>query len=387
MARTRAVDGSPNVVVVLWDDVGFGQLSPFGGLCETPTLDRIAARGLRYTNFHTTALCTPTRGSLMTGRNHHSLGLSAITETSLGYPAHNSFIGFEHGFLPEMLLEHGYNTFAIGKWHLTAPTESTTAGPFNRWPLGHGFERFYGFLAGSTDHWFPDLVYDNHPIPPPPRPEEGYRLQHRPRRPCDPVHQGLPRPHADKPFLLYYRARCRTRRTTWSPSGSRSTRVASTPAGTSIAGWCSSASWPRGSSRPTPCCRSVTPMCRRGPACRTRSGGCIAREMEVYAGFIEQSDHHLGRVIDFIDELGELDNTIAVVLSDNGASAEGGVHGTFNEVQFFNGVPETLEKNLEYFDRWGGPDTYPHYSWGWAWAGNTPFRRRHSKDARRTTAG
>ena len=103
----------------------------------------------------------------MTGRNHHSLGLSAITETSLGYPAHNSFIGFEHGFLPEMLLEHGYNTFAIGKWHLTAPTESTTAGPFNRWPLGRGFERFYGFLAGSTDHWFPDLVYDNHPIPPP----------------------------------------------------------------------------------------------------------------------------------------------------------------------------------------------------------------------------
>ncbi len=183
---------------------GFGQFSAFGGLCETPTLDRLADRGLRYSNFHTTALCTPTRGALLTGRNHHSLGLSAITETSLGYPAHHCFIGPEHGFLSEMLLEHGFNTFAVGKWHLTPPTESTTAGPFHRWPLGRGFERFYGFLAGSTDQWFPDLTHDNHSVTPPSTPDEGYHLN---IDLADKAIQFVKDAHVhapDKPFLLYY---------------------------------------------------------------------------------------------------------------------------------------------------------------------------------------
>ncbi len=374
-APKRAPDGSPNVVVVLWDDVGFGQLSPFGGLCETPALDRIAARGLRYSNFHTTALCTPTRGSLMTGRNHHSLGLSAITETSLGYPAHNSFIGFEHGFLPEMLLEHGYNTFAIGKWHLTAPTESTTAGPFNRWPLGRGFERFYGFLAGSTDHWFPDLVYDNHPIPPPARPEDGYHLN---IDLADHAIQFIKDAHVhapDKPFLLYYALGAGH-----SPHHVEPEWIEKY-AGRFDAGWDEYRRVVFERQLAEGIIPADTVLSERDPdvpawdSLSDEERRMYAREMEVYAAFIEQSDHHLGRVVDFIDELGELDNTIVVVMSDNGASAEGGVHGTFNEVQFFNGVPETLEKNLEYFDRWGGPDTYPHYSWGWAWAGNTPFRR------------
>jgi arylsulfatase len=374
-APNRAREWAPNVVVVLWDDVGFGQFSCFGGLCDTPTLDRLADRGLRYSNFHTTALCTPTRGCLMTGRNHHSLGLSAITETSLGFPAHNSFIGFEHGFLPEMLLEHGYNTFAVGKWHLTAPTESTTAGPFNRWPLGRGFERFYGFLAGSTDHWYPDLVYDNHPIAAPATPEDGYHLN---GDLADHAIQFVKDAHVhapDKPFLLYYALGAGHSPHHVEPEWiekyagrfdggwddyrrlvfERQLAEGIVPADTQL------------SERDpdVPAWDSLTPDERR----------MYARQMEVYAGFLEQSDHHLGRVIDFIDELGELDDTIVVVMSDNGASAEGGVHGTFNEVQFFNGVPETMEKNAEHFGHWGGPDTYPHYSWGWAWAGNTPFRR------------
>jgi arylsulfatase A-like enzyme len=175
-ARPRAPEGAPNVMVIVLDDVGYGQISAFGGLCRTPNLDRLAERGLRYANFQTTALCSPTRGCLLTGRNHHTLGLSAITELSLGYPAHNATMGFEHGFVSEMLLAHGYNTFAVGKWHLTPAPETTPAGPYDRWPLGRGFERFYGFLGGDTDQWHPDLTYDNHSVRQPAQPAEGYHL-------------------------------------------------------------------------------------------------------------------------------------------------------------------------------------------------------------------
>jgi arylsulfatase len=274
-----------------------------------------------------------------------------------------------------MLLEHGYNTFAIGKWHLTAPTESTTAGPFHRWPLGRGFERFYGFMGGSTDQWYPDLVYDNHPVPAPSMPEEGYHLN------IDLADHAIAfikdaHVHApDKPFFLYYafgaghsphhveqewadRYRGRFdmgwdeyRRIVFE----RQLRAGLIPADTVLSD----------RDPDVPAWDTLSDDAKR----------MYTREMEVYAGFIEQSDHHLGRVIDFIDELGELDNTMIVVLSDNGASAEGGEHGNFNEVLFFNGVPETLEGNLAHYDEWGGPNTYPHYSWGWAWAGNTPFRR------------
>jgi arylsulfatase len=374
-APNRPPAGAPNVVVVIWDDVGFGQLSPFGGLCDTPTLERIAARGLRYSNFHTTALCTPTRGCLMTGRNHHTLGLSAITETSLGFPAHNCFIGLEHGFLPEMLLEHGYNTFAVGKWHLTAPTESTTAGPFHRWPLGRGFERFYGFMGGSTDQWYPDLVYDNHPVPAPSTPEEGYHLN------IDLADHAIAfikdaHVHApDKPFFLYYALGAGH-----SPHHVEQEWV-ETYRGRFDMGWDEyrrivfERQQRDGLIPPDTVLSDRDPDVPAWDDLSDDAKRMYTREMEVYAGFIEQSDHHLGRVIDFIDELGELDNTMIVVLSDNGASAEGGVHGNFNEVLFFNGVPETLEGNLEHYDEWGGPNTYPHYSWGWAWAGNTPFRR------------
>ena len=172
----RAKEGSPNVIFFVLDDVGYGQMSAFGGLVNTPNIDRMAENGLRYTNMHTTALCSPSRACMLTGRNHHSNGVAAIMEMATGYPGYDGRMPFENGMLSEMLLEAGYNTFCVGKWHLSPSEESTPAGPFHRWPLGRGFDRFYGFLGGETNQWFPDLTYDNHSVPQPKMPEEGYHL-------------------------------------------------------------------------------------------------------------------------------------------------------------------------------------------------------------------
>lgn len=374
-APARAKRGAPNVLLFVLDDVGFGQISCFGGLCEMPNLDRLAARGLRYTGMQTTALCSPTRGCILTGRNHHTLGLSAITELSMGYPAHNGIIAFEHGFLSEMLLEHGYNTFAVGKWHLTPSEETTQAGPFNRWPLGRGFERFYGFLGGDTDQWHPDLTRDNQAVTPPRTPEDGYHLNidlaHEAIRLIRDADVNAP----DKPFFLYfatgaghaphqverewierYRGRFDMGWDAYREEvHARQLAMGVIPQGTQ------------------PSVRDPdVPAWSTLPSDEKRM---YARQMEVYAAFLTQTDHHFGRVIECIAGLGELDNTLVLVISDNGASPEGGIHVTFNETLFFNAAPERLEDNLQHYDNWGGPDTFPHYSWGWTWAGNTPFRR------------
>ena len=175
-AIRRAKQGAPNVLFVVMDDTGFGQLGCYGSPIETPNFDRLADGGLRYTNMHTTALCSPSRSCIVTGRNHHANGMACITELATGFPGYDGVMPFENGFLSEMLLEHGYNTFMVGKWHLTPSNEETGAGPYTRWPLGRGFERFYGFLGGDTSQWYPDLVYDNHQVEPPRTPEEGYHL-------------------------------------------------------------------------------------------------------------------------------------------------------------------------------------------------------------------
>ena len=374
-ARPKAPDGAPNVMVIVLDDVGYGQLSAFGGLCETPNLDRLADNGLRYANFQTTALCSPTRGCLLTGRNHHTLGLSAVTELALGYPAHNSTMGFEHGFLSEMLVARGYNTFAVGKWHLTPASDTTPAGPFDRWPLGRGFERFYGFLGGDTDQWHPDLTYDNHSIRQPAMPEDGYHLNaDLADRAIDFVkdaHTNAP----DKPFLLWY------------ATGAGHAPHQVEPewieryAGAFDMGWDEYRRIVFDRQQALGLLPAGSELSVRDPdveAWDTLSDDAkrmYTRQMEVYAAFLSQTDHHIGRVLDFLAAIGELDNTIVVAVSDNGASAEGGEHGTRNEGLFFNLAPETLEDNLEVFDQWGGEDTFAHYSWGWTWAGDTPFRR------------
>jgi Sulfatase len=175
-APVRARDGAPNVVFIVLDDTGFGQLGCYGSPIKTPSFDALAAGGLRYSNMHTTALCSPSRSCIITGRNHHSNAMAAITELASGYPGYNGVIPFENGFLSEMLVEHGYSTFMVGKYHLTPSNQETGAGPFDRWPLGRGFQRFYGFLGGDTSQWYPDLVYDNHQVEPPRTPEEVYHL-------------------------------------------------------------------------------------------------------------------------------------------------------------------------------------------------------------------
>ena len=175
-APVRAAEGAPNVLFIVLDDTGFGQLGCYGSPIETPNLDGIAADGLRYNNMHTTALCSPSRSCIMTGRNHHSNGMACITELASGYPGYNGVMPFENGMLSEILVEQGYSTFMVGKWHLTPSNQETAAGPYDRWPLGRGFQRFYGFLGGDTSQWYPDLVYDNHQVEPPRKPEEGYHL-------------------------------------------------------------------------------------------------------------------------------------------------------------------------------------------------------------------
>lgn len=371
----RTPRDAPNVVLFVLDDVGFGQTSPFGGMCEMPTLDRLARQGLRYSNFQTTALCSPTRGSLLTGRNHHTLGLASITEFSLGFPAHNAFMGFEHGFLSEVLLERGYSTFAVGKWHLTPPQESSAAGPFHRWPLGRGFEHFYGFMQGDTDQWFPELVRDNGAVEAPYRPEDGYHLN---RDLADQAIQYVKDVHVSapgKPFFLYYATGAGH-----APHHVEPQWVVPYE-GRFDAGWDAYREVVYSNQVDAGLVPSETVLSRRDPDVpdwedlSEQERRMYARQMEVYAGFLTQTDHHFGRFVDFLDEIGELDNTIVVAISDNGASPEGRVHGSVNEAFIFNNVPSTVEANLEHFDRWGGVDTFPHYSWGWAWAGSVPFRR------------
>ncbi len=371
----RAAADSPNVLVIVLDDTGYGQLGCYGSPIATPNLDALAAGGLLYTNMHTTALCSPSRSCIITGRNHHANATAAVNEMATGYPGYNGQIPFENGFLSEMLLARGYSTYLVGKYHLLPSEFESPAGPYDRWPLGRGFERFYGFLGGDTSQWHPDLVYDNHQVHPPRTPEQGYHLtedladraisfiadakQVAPHKPfylhfCPgathaPHH--VPREWADRYAGRFddgwdaYRERVLARQKDLGvlPAGAELSRH-----DPDVPDW-----------------DSLTPDARR----------LATRMMEVFAGFLSHADHHIGRLIDFLKEIGEFDNTLIVVVSDNGASAEGGPAGTTNELQFFNNAPESVEESLARIGELGGPDTFNHFPWGWAWAGNTPFRR------------
>jgi arylsulfatase len=371
----RANEGAPNVIYFVLDDVGFGQLSSFGGLVETPVLDSLAKDGLRYTNMHTTALCSPTRGCLLTGRNHHSVGLAAITEVSTGYPGYNGILPFDKGMLSEMLLPRGYNTFCVGKWHLAPPEHITPAGPYDRWPLGRGFERYYGFLGGDTNQWFPELVYDNHAVEQPETPEEGYHLS---ADMADKAIEFIQDAHVnapDKPFFLYYAT----------GAGHAPHHVpqewADKYKGKFDAGWDEYRKVVHQRQLEMGVIPQGTELSAHDPdvpewdTLSADAKRLYARMMEVYAGFISYTDHHFGRIVSFLKEIGESDNTLIVVISDNGASSEGGPTGSVNEMFFFNNVPETLEENLTMIDKLGGVDVFNHYAWGWTNAGNTPFRR------------
>jgi arylsulfatase len=372
---SRPVPGSPNVLMVVLDDTGFGQLGCYGSPISTPNFDALAENGLRYTNMHTTALCSPSRACIVTGRNHHSNAMACITEFASGYPGYNGVIPFENGMLSEMLLGHGYNTYLVGKWHLTPSNQETAAGPYDRWPLARGFERFYGFLGGDTSQWYPDLVYDNHQVEPPATPEEGYHLTE------DLVDKAIQfiadstQIDPDKPFYLHlcFGAQHAPHHV--------AKEWADKYAGQFDDGWDAYREKVFAEQKKLGIVPADTQLSRHDPdvpdwdSQPEQARKLYARFMEVFAGFLSHTDHHLGRLLDFLRERGDLDNTLVMVISDNGASAEGGPTGTTNEAQFFNNAQESLEESLARIDEIGGPTTFNHYPWGWTNAGNTPFRR------------
>ncbi|WP_013334522.1 arylsulfatase [Gloeothece verrucosa] len=371
----RAKEGTPNVLFIVLDDTGFGQFGCYGSPIQTPNLDALAANGLRYNNVHTTALCSPTRSCLLTGRNHHSNAMACITEGSTGYPGSNGNIPFENGFLSEILLQKGYNTYAIGKWHLTPAEQISAAGPYDRWPLGRGFERFYGFLGGETHQYYPELVYDNHTVNPETTPEEGYHFNE------DIVDKAISfiadakQIAPNKPFFMYF---C--------PGAMHAPhhvpkQWADRYAGQFDDGWEAYREKVFARQKELDIIPSNTELSRHDPdvprwgSLAADEKRLYARMMEVFAGFFTHTDYHIGRLLDFLKTIGEFENTIIMVISDNGASAEGGPKGSVNEHLFFNNIPESLAENLKALDKLGTPESFNHYAWGWTWAGNTPFRR------------
>ena len=382
----RAKEGAPNVLFIVLDDTGFGQLGCYGSPINTPNLDALAADGLRYSNMHTTALCSPSRSCMITGRNHHSNGLACITEGSMGYPGANGYMPFENGMLSEILLQRGYNTYALGKWHLT-PTEATSAaGPYDRWPLGRGFERFYGFLGGDTHQYYPELVYDNHQVEPEKTPEEGYHLTPDLVEKAISMIADAKQVAPDKPFFMYF-----------APGAAHAPHHvpkdwADKYKGKFDAGWNAYREQTFRKQKEIGIIPANTVLSRHDPDVQdwdTLSADerrLYARMMEVFAGFLEHTDHYIGELIAFLKESGQYDNTIIMVVSDNGASSEGGPSGSVNEGKFFNNVPEDLQQNLAAIDDIGGPKYFNHYPWGWTHAGNTPFRRWKRETYRGGTA-
>ena len=360
---------------IVLDDTGFGHLGSYGSPIATPNLDSLAEGGVRYSNMHTTALCSPTRACILTGRNHHSNNMACITEGSTGYNGYNANIPFENGFLSEMLLQNGYNTYAVGKWHLTPVDQVSPAGPYDRWPLGRGFERYYGFLGGDTHQYYPELVYDNHIVEQEKTPEEGYHLTE------DLVDKAISfiadtkQVAPNKPFFMYF-----------APGAMHAPHHVTKEwvkkyDGMFDDGWDAYREKVFAKQKEMDIAPPEAELSRHDPdvqdwdALPEDERRLYARMMEVFAGFLEHTDFHLGRLFDNLKKIGEFENTLIMVISDNGASAEGGPTGSVNESNFFNFVPESVEENLKALDDLGGPEYFNHFAWGWTWAGNTPFRR------------
>ena len=370
--EVKAPQGAPNVVIVLIDDIGFGGPSTFGGPIRTPTFDALAASGLRFNNFHTTALCSPTRNALKTGRNHHTTNTGSIMESSTAFPGNTGQVPNSVAPLAEMLRLNGYSTGAFGKWHETAAWETSVSGPFDRWPTHQGFDKFYGFIGGETDQWYP-LIYDGVKKVDPPH-TKGYHFT------VDMTNQAINWVKAqqsmtpDKPFFVYYATGAvhaphhvpkewadkykgqfdkgwdQVRAETIE----RQKKLGVIPANTKLG------------ERPKDlkAWKSLPEDQRR----------LFARQAEVFAGFLEQTDYEIGRFKKSLEDIGELDNTLFIYIAgDNGTSAEGGFVGMYNEMTYFNGVAEKVEDLVPLIDKWGGPETFPHMAAGWAVAFDAPF--------------
>ncbi|MEM7093603.1 MAG: arylsulfatase [Actinomycetota bacterium] len=367
-------DGAPNVVIVLMDDTGFAQFGCFGSDIETPNVDALAAGGLQFTNFHVTPLCSPTRASLLTGRSQHAVGMRGVSNWRTGFPHQLGHISNHAATIAEVLGAEGYATFCTGKWHLAPTADISAAGPWDQWPLGRGFHRFYGFLEGETDQFHPELVVDNHHISAPATAEEGYHISEdlidqllqmvrdsKGIRPDRPFLAYVPfgathAPHqAPQAYLDKYRGRFDEGwdviRQRWYE---RQLELGVIPDGTQLA--------PR---NPGVEAWDDLPENHRLLACRLQ---------EAFAGFLDHTDAQIGRLVDGLRAMGELDNTIFVVLADNGASQEGGPFGVMHEMMYFNGILQSPDEAVERIDDIGGPNSHTNYPWGWAQCGNSPFK-------------
>ena len=367
-----APDGArPNVVFIVLDDAGFADLGCFGSEIRTPTIDRLAAGGLRYNNFHTTALCSPSRACLLTGRNHHTVGMRTISNYAGEAENNRGRISERAALLSEVLRGAGYSTLAVGKWHLAPMWETSAAGPYDNWPLGRGFERYYGFLDGSAHHFNPELVQDNQVVDPPRRP--GYHLTGDLVDHAIGYLRDLQSVAPEKPFFLYFAL--------GAPHAPHHAPQAFLDRyrGAYDQGWDRVRAQRFERMQQMGVVPASAVLAPRNPGVKPWDGlsadeqRLFARFQEAYAGFLEHTDHELGRLISFLDRNGRLDNTFLVLLSDNGASAEGGPAGTTNILRAVNGLPSTVQENLDRLEQIGGPALEGNYPAGWAQVSNTPF--------------
>ncbi len=371
-------EGAPNVLIVLLDDIGFGAASVFGGPCATPHAERLAAGGLKYNRFHTTALCAPTRAAMLSGRNHHSVGMGSITETATSAPGNSSLRPNTKAPLATTLKLNGYSTAQFGKCHEVPVWQTSSMGPFDAWPSGGGgFETFYGFIGGENNQWDPALYDGTTPVEPPATAEEGYHLtEDLADRAIGWIRQQkalMP----DKPFFVYYAPGATHAPHHVAPEWIEKYR------GKFAHGWDVQREQTLERQKELGVVPADAELTARHDAITAWDDmpeelkPVLAREMEVYAGFLEHADHHVGRLIGAIDDLGVLDNTLVYyIVGDNGASAEGTMNGAFNELANFNGMAalETPEFMVSKIDEFGSPSSYNHYSVGWAWAMNSPFQ-------------
>ncbi len=381
---TRAAPSSPNVLVVLYDDTGQAAWSAFGGRINMPTLDRLAANGLTYSQWHTTAVCSPTRSTMLTGRNHHQNGFGSIAEAAVGFPGYSGHIPAENATMATVLRKAGWSTFWVGKNHNVPVDAFDMAADRTSWPLGLGFDRFYGFIGGETNQWYPELIEDNHLVDQPELPEDGYHLskdladkaitfirdstQARPEKPwymwfCPGANHAphhFPQDYIDKYQGVFddgYEAYREWVLKRMIDRGILPEGTELTPINPMTEGTCS----PADAVRPW---ESLNDDEKR----------LFCRMAEVYAGFSEYTDVQVGRIVDYLEQSGQLDNTIIMYCADNGASGEGSPDGSVNENRFFNAYPDDLEQNMQMIDKLGSPDTYNHYPTGWAVAFSTPYR-------------
>ena len=368
----RAPEGAPNFLFILLDDVGFAQLGCFGGSIRTPNMDRIGLEGLRFTNFHTTALCAPTRAALLTGRNPHSVGFGHVLKAIAGYPGFSMHLPDSAATIAEILRQNGYSTRAVGKWHLTPNHECGPQGPFDRWPLGRGFQRFYGFLPGMTDQYRPYLHRDNTPVPVPDDPK--YHLS------ADLADEAIRQLgelvalSPDRPFYLHF-----------APAAGHSPHQVPSEwsdeyRGAFDHGWdverarILDRQIQLGVVAPGTVLPASNPGVPAWESLPEPERRLYARMQEVFAGYLTHVDAQIGRILDHLEEIGVLDDTVVMLCSDNGASAEGGPEGTVDDGLQTNALPQRAEDGLRHLDDLGGPRLQNHYPWGWAQAGNTPFR-------------